>query len=88
MNEVAVRLPGLVFGLLGSVTTAFLGIALFGRRAGILAGFFHATLVLPIALAQAAVQTWRSSLDQSGDSLPLASMYWTCLQTRRFRSRR
>jgi len=55
MNEFAVRLPGLLFGLLGNVTTAALAWRVLGARVGILAGLLHATMVLPIALCQAAV---------------------------------
>jgi len=55
MHEVAVRLPGLLCGFLGALTTGLLGWRLFGRSAGLLAGLFHATMILPTALAQAAV---------------------------------
>jgi 4-amino-4-deoxy-L-arabinose transferase-like glycosyltransferase len=55
MNEFAVRLPGLLFGLLGNATTALLAGRVLGARVGMLAGLLHATMVLPIALCQAAV---------------------------------
>ena len=55
MHEAAVRLPGLLCGLLSAFTTALLGWRLFGRAPGLLAGLFQATLVLPMALAQCAV---------------------------------
>ncbi len=55
MNETAVRLPGLLFGLLGSLTTGLLGWRVGGPRCGALALVLHGTMVLPIALAQAAV---------------------------------
>jgi 4-amino-4-deoxy-L-arabinose transferase-like glycosyltransferase len=55
MNQVAVRLPGMLFAVLAVATTALLGSQLFGKRIGLLAGFFQATLILPLALAQAAV---------------------------------
>lgn len=54
-HEAAVRLPGLVFGLLGAGATALIGRRLAGRRAGLLAGLFYATMALPLALHQAAV---------------------------------
>jgi 4-amino-4-deoxy-L-arabinose transferase-like glycosyltransferase len=54
MSEVAVRLPGLMFGLLGALTTALLAGRMFSRATGILAGLFYSTMVLPTALAQAA----------------------------------
>ncbi|MHC4180629.1 MAG: ArnT family glycosyltransferase [Planctomycetota bacterium] len=55
MHEAAVRLPGLMLGLLGAVTTGFVGWRMFGRRVGLLAGLLYATMILPVALAQAAV---------------------------------
>ena len=53
-NEAAVRLPGLMFGLLGAVTTGLLAWRMFGRKTGWIAGIFYATTILPTALAQAA----------------------------------
>lgn len=53
-SEAAVRLPGLLFGLLGGVTTAIVGWRMFGRTIGLVAGLFYATTILPTALAQAA----------------------------------
>jgi 4-amino-4-deoxy-L-arabinose transferase-like glycosyltransferase len=55
MSEAAVRLPGLLFGLLGSITTLIVGWRLLGRRVGITAALFHATTALPVAINQAAV---------------------------------
>jgi len=55
MSETAVRLPGLLFGLLGALTTAWLAGALAGRRAAVLSGAIYATLLLPLAINQAAV---------------------------------
>ena len=52
--EAAVRLPGLMFGLLGAVTTGLLGWRMFGRATGLIAGILYATTILPTALAQAA----------------------------------
>lgn len=54
-HEAAVRLPGLLFGLLGAVTAWRLGRELFGEAAGRLAGLFQMTLILPLAVSQAAV---------------------------------
>jgi 4-amino-4-deoxy-L-arabinose transferase-like glycosyltransferase len=53
-NETAVRLPGLLFGLLGAATTAAIGWRMLGRTTGVLAGLFYTTMILPCALAQAA----------------------------------
>jgi 4-amino-4-deoxy-L-arabinose transferase-like glycosyltransferase len=55
MSEWAVRLPGLLCGLLGALTTGWLAGRMFGRATGVFAGFFQATLFLPLALTQAAV---------------------------------
>lgn len=52
MSEAAVRLPGLLFGLLGTLTTALVGYRLLGRRTGLLSGIFYAAMVLPLALVQ------------------------------------
>jgi 4-amino-4-deoxy-L-arabinose transferase-like glycosyltransferase len=54
MNEAAVRLPGLTFGLLGAVTTGLIGWRMFGRTTGWVAGIFYGTMILPVALAQVA----------------------------------
>ncbi len=53
-SEAAVRLPGLMFGLLGAVTTGLLAWRLFGRTVGLIAGVLYSTTILPTALAQAA----------------------------------
>jgi len=53
-TETAVRLPGLLFGLLGAVTTGLLGRRLFDRTTGWIAGILYATTILPTALAQVA----------------------------------
>jgi 4-amino-4-deoxy-L-arabinose transferase-like glycosyltransferase len=53
-NEAAVRLPGLMFGLLGAMTTGLLAWRMFGCKTGWIAGIFYATTILPTALAQAA----------------------------------
>lgn len=53
-NEVAVRLSGLLFGLLGAITTGLLAWRLLGASTGWIAGILYATTILPTALAQAA----------------------------------
>jgi 4-amino-4-deoxy-L-arabinose transferase-like glycosyltransferase len=55
MNEAAVRLPGLLFGLAAALTTGLVGTRMFGRRTGMLAGAFYATMLLPAALSQSPV---------------------------------
>ncbi len=52
MSEAAVRLPGLLFGMLGTLTTAAVGWRLLGRRTGLIAGLFYASMILPMALVQ------------------------------------
>ncbi len=54
-NAFAVRLPGLLFGLLGALAVGLLGRRLAGPRVGLLAGLFYATMALPLALHQSAV---------------------------------
>ena len=54
MTEAAVRLPGLLFGLLGVLSTGLVGARLWGRRVGYLAAGLYATMFLPLALCQAA----------------------------------
>ena len=53
-SEAAVRLPGLMFGLLGALTTGLLGWRMFGCTTGLIAGSLYATTILPTAMAQAA----------------------------------
>ena len=53
MSEAAVRLPGLMLGLLGMIATGLAGLRMFGRTAGLLAAVLYATMILPAALAQA-----------------------------------
>ncbi len=52
MSEAAVRLPGLLFGMLGTLTTAAIAWRMAGRRTGLMAGVFYASMVLPAALVQ------------------------------------
>ena len=53
-GEAAVRLPGLMFGLLGALSTGLLAWRMFGASTGWIAGILYATTILPTALAQAA----------------------------------
>ncbi len=53
-SEMAVRLPGLMFGLLGAIATGLLGGRMFGSTTGLIAGILYATTILPTAMAQAA----------------------------------
>lgn len=55
MNEVGVRLPGLLFGFLGTVSTGLLAWCLFNRLTGMLAALCYMMMVLPIAFSQAPV---------------------------------
>lgn len=55
MNAMAVRLPGLLFSILGVITTGWLAGALFGGATGGLAAACYATLAIPFGLAQAPV---------------------------------
>jgi 4-amino-4-deoxy-L-arabinose transferase-like glycosyltransferase len=55
MNEAAVRVPPLVFGLLGMLTVAALGRAMFGQTAGLIAGIIYASMLMPLAISQVAV---------------------------------
>ena len=52
MSEAAVRLPGLLFGMLGTLTTAAVAWRILGRRTGLIAGVFYASMILPLALVQ------------------------------------
>ena len=55
MSVAAFRLPGVLFAMAGAVTTGLVGRRLFDSRTGLLAAGFHATMLLPTALAQAPV---------------------------------
>jgi len=54
-SEPAVRAPGMVFGLLGAITTGLLAGTILGRRGGWLAGIFYATMAVPVGLMQVPV---------------------------------
>jgi 4-amino-4-deoxy-L-arabinose transferase-like glycosyltransferase len=51
-SEAAVRLPGFLFGMLGTITTVAVAWRTLGRRTGLAAGVFYASMVLPLALVQ------------------------------------
>jgi len=55
MNEAAVRIPPLLFGVLGMIAVALLGRALFGETAGVIAGIVYGTMLLPLGVSQVAV---------------------------------
>jgi 4-amino-4-deoxy-L-arabinose transferase-like glycosyltransferase len=54
-TEAAVRLPGLLLGLLGVVTIGLAATRWFNRTTGLLAALFYATTFMPTGLAQASV---------------------------------
>jgi 4-amino-4-deoxy-L-arabinose transferase-like glycosyltransferase len=54
-TEAGVRLPGLVFGLLGALTTGWLAAVVLGHRGGWLAAQLYATMLVPMALAEVPV---------------------------------
>ena len=49
MSEAAVRLPGPLFGMFGTLTTAAVGWRMIGRRTGLIAGVFYASMILPLS---------------------------------------
>jgi 4-amino-4-deoxy-L-arabinose transferase-like glycosyltransferase len=55
MNEAAVRIPPLAFGVFGMVTVALLGRRLFGETAGLIAGIAYGTMLLPLGVSEVAV---------------------------------
>jgi len=55
MNEAAVRIPPLLFGVLGMGAVALLGGALFGETAGLIAGVVYGTMLLPLGVSEVAV---------------------------------
>jgi 4-amino-4-deoxy-L-arabinose transferase-like glycosyltransferase len=54
-NETAVRIPPLLFALLGMLSVALLGRSLFGEPAGLVAGIVYGTMLLPVGVSQVAV---------------------------------
>src|SRR5512140_123459 len=55
MTEAAVRLPPVMFGLLGMLGVALLGRAMLGDDAGLIAGIVYGTMLLPASLMEIAV---------------------------------
>jgi 4-amino-4-deoxy-L-arabinose transferase-like glycosyltransferase len=55
MNETAVRIPPLAFGVFGMVAVALLGWRLFGETSGIIAGIAYGTMLLPLGVSLVAV---------------------------------
>jgi 4-amino-4-deoxy-L-arabinose transferase-like glycosyltransferase len=55
MNEAAVRIPPLAFGVLGMAAVALLGRRLFGEAAGLIAGIAYGTMLLPLGVSEVAV---------------------------------
>lgn len=54
-SEAAVRLPPLLFGVLGMAGVAALGWMLFGEATGLLGGIIYGTMLLPLGVSQVAV---------------------------------
>jgi 4-amino-4-deoxy-L-arabinose transferase-like glycosyltransferase len=54
-HEAAVRLPPLVFGVLGMLAVAALGRALFDETAGLASGVVYGTMLLPLGVSEVAV---------------------------------
>ena len=52
MSPAAVRLPGMLFALLGMVTTGLVGGRVFNAKVGVVAALTYATMIVPTALAQ------------------------------------
>lgn len=55
MNEAAVRVPPLAFGVFGMIAVALLGRRLFGETAGLIAGIVYGTMLLPLGVSEVAV---------------------------------
>lgn len=55
MREIAVRIPPLVFGLLGMLAVAALARALFDGQRALFAGIVYASMLLPLGVSQVAV---------------------------------
>jgi 4-amino-4-deoxy-L-arabinose transferase-like glycosyltransferase len=55
MNEAAVRVPPLLFGILGMIGVALLARALFDERVAILSAIAYATMLLPLGVSEVAV---------------------------------
>jgi len=55
MREIAVRIPPLVFGLLGMLAVVALARTLFDQQRALIAGIVYASMVLPLGVSQVAV---------------------------------
>jgi 4-amino-4-deoxy-L-arabinose transferase-like glycosyltransferase len=55
MREIAVRIPPLVFGLLGMLAVATLARTLFDEQRALIAGIVYASMLLPLGVSQVAV---------------------------------
>jgi 4-amino-4-deoxy-L-arabinose transferase-like glycosyltransferase len=55
MNEAAVRIPPLAFGVFAMVAVAMLGRRLFGGTVGLIAGIVYGTMMLPMGVSEVAV---------------------------------
>lgn len=55
MNEAAVRIPPLLFGVLGMIGVAQLGRALFDADTGLIGGIVYGTMMLPLGVSEVAV---------------------------------
>jgi 4-amino-4-deoxy-L-arabinose transferase-like glycosyltransferase len=54
-NAFAVRVPPLLFGLLGMIAVALLGRALFDESTGLMSGIVYGTMLLPLGVSEVAV---------------------------------
>src|SRR6266540_2758843 len=96
-NAAAVRVPPLLFGLLGMLSVALLGRALFSESSGLIAGIVYGTMLLPMGLSEVAVHdvgvvpfmclaAWclvRADLVSSAPTTPVASAFRRKIVTRR-----
>jgi dolichyl-phosphate-mannose-protein mannosyltransferase len=55
MNEAAIRLPGLLFGLLAMLATGLVAWRMLGLKLGLVSAMLYATTIMPTALAQVPV---------------------------------
>jgi 4-amino-4-deoxy-L-arabinose transferase-like glycosyltransferase len=55
MNEAAVRIPPLAFGVFGMLSVGFLGRRVFGETTGLIAGIVYGTMILPLGVSEVAV---------------------------------
>src|SRR5919109_4911799 len=55
MNETAVRIPPLLFGMAGMMSVAVLARAVFGRIPALAAGIVYGSMLLPLGVSEVAV---------------------------------